>query len=336
MTLRSLSLLRVRNHQDYHVELSPGVNWVLGPNGSGKTTILESVHVLISGRSFRTPHLRHMIQTGASDFHIAASMSSSEVDEELTFSYDGSVRHICHNGNALKKVSDLVGILPGITLTPHDIQLIDGPPAYRRYFLDLYLSQQSPLYLFQLSRYHRALEQRNAALRQQASQMLLEPFEQVMCESSQIVHAARTEAVAHLQHRLFAEELDIVFHSNMFIPQYTKERELGWTLSGPHKEDFTILLQRQPAKNFASEGQKRSAVIAIRLAQFDQLRRYVHVPPILLIDEPGLGFDSQRFAVLLDEIAQFPQVILSSATRPLQIDPNHIIVLGPAECYHHA
>ncbi len=313
MILKSIALSNVRNHGERHVEFAPGVNYILGPNGSGKTTILEAIHMLFCGRSFRTPHLRHLIQEGRSQFQIEAWISSGKHEETLQFSYNGTLRKILHNESPLEKLSDLVGILPGITLTPYDIHLIDGSPAHRRQFLDLYLSQLSPSYLFQLSRYHRALEQRNAALKQRASSAIVASFDEIMIQAGEIISSTRNEALAQLQESIFSERLHIVFHSSPFLPQYKKEKEIGWTLSGPHKEDFTIFLQNQPAKSFASEGQKRSAVIAVRLAQFHHLRQHIGSHPLLLIDDAGLGFDSQRLCTLLEAVTSFSQVILSSA-----------------------
>ncbi|MFZ0565421.1 MAG: DNA replication/repair protein RecF [Chlamydiales bacterium] len=341
MILRTLYLKDFRNYKEAVVTFSPGINYIYGQNGEGKTNLLEAIQVLITGRSFRSHHLTDLIRFNRPGFFLEAHFEKHGIEQVLKLSFDGQKRMIIHNASSIASLSLLLGILNGVILSPEDRELIQGGPAARRRFLDLQIVKTHPLYFHHLSRYHRAMKQRNYLIRQKKIRTV-EVWEEQMAESAAYLTLQRFEATQQLashSHPLQrtlsgdVESLKLVYKSSAltsckdqksplksyFLEQYNKQRprecEIGTTLTGPHRDDLEILIHDNEARFFASEGQKRCCVTALKLAEWCRLKTLTEEAPIICIDDVELHLDQEREKSLYRELGKLGQIFLTSPHR---------------------
>lgn len=315
--LKRLRLKNFRNFENFEVVFDPKINLIVGPNAIGKTSLLEAVHFLSTGRSFRTAHLHELIRHGESTFTIEAEFTENGIPGSLQITYDGTKRKVLHNATTYHNFSSLLGTLPSVVLTPTDSELITGTPSYRRRFLNIHLSQNQPLYLYHLARYSRALKQRNTLLKMgQISG--IEAFEGPMSVAAEYIHQERENVLESILERaqLFlkrltpeTENLSLRYLPSLvkqgFAETREKELEAKTTLHGPHRDDFSIRLTDREAKGFASEGQKRSIVAALKLAEWKE-------GALFGIDDFGVHLDEKRKKALLQETKKLGQVFLTA------------------------
>jgi DNA replication and repair protein RecF len=359
--IKQIYLRDFRNYKEAVVDFGAAINVLMGNNAQGKTNLLEAIGLLMTGRSFRTPHLAELIRFGASTFYLEALFEKNGVEQILKFSFNGKERKIMHNAASLPSLSILLGILQGVILSPEDGSLIKGSPQKRRDFLDLLLAQGSPHYLYHLSRYWRALKQRNVLLKS-CSQAQISVWEEQMALAGATLVCQRAEIVERLgvlsdAEGLSCDKLDLIYRSSAlshagadpavlytyFLEQFEKYRkrevELGVTLTGPHRDDLNILLKGKEARQFASEGEQRSCAVALKLAQWKWLYALAKAPPLLCIDDLGVSFDSIREEELYKRLQQVGQVFVTTA-RPTSLacrlikvqDGNFVFEQGMDQC----
>lgn len=341
MRLLALYLRNFRNYEEASIVFSPKINYIYGGNAQGKTNLLEAIYLLITGRSFRTHHLTELIRFGASAFFLEAYFEKNGIEQVLKMSCDKEGRKIWHNATAITSLSTLLGILQGVVLSPEDRELIRGSPSIRRQFLDLQIAIASPLYLHHLARFCRAMKQRNALLKE-PSEKTIEVWEEQMAYSAAYLTLEREKVVKALE--IFGkplqsalsggkDELSLSYKSSAltvsdketdslqsyFLMQMRKlrarEREIGSTLTGPHRDDLEILLYEKEARYFASEGQKRCCTAALRLAEWLRLKEAVGEAPIMCIDDATISLDPSREHHLYSQLGELGQVFLTSPHR---------------------
>jgi len=351
MLLRSLRLKNFRIYSEKHVEFSPRVNVICGPNACGKTTILEALHLLMTGRSFRTSRLQDLIREGASFFSIEAWFLKHGIEQSLAFSYDGKERRIFYHNTPCHTLSGLLGLLQGATMIPEDVALIKGAPRVRRAYLDLQLAQVDPLYVHHLKRYHRAMRQRNHLLRQKAVKTI-ETWEHEMAKAAVYLLKQRVSAVKELdclsqkvmqtlvpdiEEKLSLDYQVSIKHDqeqmfSYYLEHYRKMRQkemrIGYTLCGPHRDDLHIFLEGKEARYFSSEGQQRSCIAALRFAEWERLNRLAEDSPVMLIDDMGVNLDQARRDKLIVFVGSLQQVLLTMTEEPAAVAPQHVIRLS--------
>ena len=338
MHLTRLFLRNFRNYKEAELTFSPFVNSIEGGNGQGKTNLLEALHLVSTGRSFRTAKLNDLIRFGETFFYIEADFIKNGISQQIKIYCDETTRKVQCNQTIYPSLTNLLGNLPSVLLSPEDHSLLSGAPERRRRFLDLYIAQTDPLYVSHLARYYRAMKQRNHLLRQK-SQEAIESWEEMMAQSSAYLMIKRKEAIENLKipsqewmERLSEgkEVLKIVYDTSLhchdlskeaFILQWQrhrpKELHLGSTTIGPHRDDLSFLLGDKSAKSFSSEGQKRTCATALRFAEWEELKNLSGHPPILGIDDFGIQLDGKRRTSIQRHFKQFSQVFLTS---PLPLD----------------
>jgi DNA replication and repair protein RecF len=342
MWVKKLYLHHFRNYKQAEIHFSPGVNWITGKNGHGKTNVLEALYLLSTGRSFRTHQLSQLIQKGASFFFIEAEIEREGVNQTLKLSFDGVNKKLQVNATTYTHFTPLIGMLPHVLYAPEDIALVAGLPLYRRKFLDLHLAQFDPLYLYHLARYHKALRQRNELLKSR-SEVAIEPWEEVMAQSAAYLIEKRTEMIQQLQDPLKqsidelsfgADSIDIYYKSSLarsnLLQQFQKNRKkelhIGTTLSGPHRDDVHFEIQGLSAKSFASEGQKHSIIAGLRLCQWEHLHGQIGNPPLISIDDFGVHLDEERQSQLQEKLKRCGQIFLTSPSDRPEIFPDKRLV----------
>ncbi|NDD59341.1 MAG: DNA replication/repair protein RecF [Chlamydiae bacterium] len=341
MFLESLILRNFRNHSDLELSFSPTINLIVGDNGVGKTSLLEAIHLISTGRSFRTSQLQELIGIGHSHFYLEAHFIKDDISQTLKIGYNGQSKKIEHNSTYLPSFSNLLGILPSVLYAPKDIALIMGSPDDRRRFLNLYLSQKDPLYVYHLLRYTKALKHRNFLLKKgpQTDPLEIECFEKEMANSSVYLMQQRQHALSTFELKISSIAPTLTKNQEKFTMHYEpslsmqnpfskeslaeaykkyrkKELLLKTSLVGPHRDDFTISLNHQLAKSFCSEGQKRSFLSALKIAEWSLLLENHKKNPLMCIDDIGVHLDPSRLHLLEEAIHSLGQVFLTSPKEP--------------------
>ncbi len=333
MILCSLRLRNVRAHADSVLTLVPGINLLHGPNGVGKTNILEAIHYLCLSKSFLTGVDRYVVRHGEAFFEVEGKCEGS-VRREVTIRAVFTIREgkrMFVNGVPLDRLSDVVGVVPVVVFSPSDQSLTLGGPKERRKFLDSMLSQARPAHMEDLIGYQRALRQRNEYLiRHRSSQVdreMMAPLNAVLAHFGGRIIALRVDFLKKFSNHLkraweqlgeAMEEPMITYQSSVSgtslpSPEEAEEaflsalersashdQEKGQTSLGPHRDELVFKLDGQKVRGFASTGQHRSFVIALKLAQYHYLDSRLEEKPILLLDDLFDSLDPSRTEVILD------------------------------------
>ena len=320
--IKQLRLFQFRNFKHLDLEFERGVNAIIGPNAIGKTTILEAIHLLSIGRSFRTTKLSEIIKKGESIFSISALFEKNGVDQTLSISFNGIDKQIKHNETSYKSFSHLLGLLPTVVYSPFDIEIIHGGPSERRRFLNILIAQSNPTYVHHITRYAKGLAQRNALL-QVKSVNGIEVWEDELIKSATFIQEKRAQTIdcislktKEMYRELSKEQKEIALlykpsgiSTKIFERNRDRELYLGYTIAGPHRDDIEIACNGLPAKNYASEGQKRTIIASLKLAETETLEN-----AILLIDDFGIHLDEQRKEKFEEKIQAQNQLFLTSPT----------------------
>lgn len=340
MHLHFLALSNFRIYKEAVFEFSKGVNGIIGDNALGKTTILEAIYLAMFGRSFRTQEIKDLIREGTDSFAIELGFTKNEIEQKIRIVQSREERRITYNSSPFSNYSGLLGVLQGVLFAPHDLDLIKGPPLARRSFLDMQLAQVDPLYVHHLKRYSRAMKQRNFLLKSRQFSAI-EPFESEMAISAAYIVKQRAKNIAQLNlacQPLFnsisaeKENLELSYKTqgpfekdfqeieHYFRKQYhtlrPKEIILGSTLSGPHKDNITILINGKEARTFASEGQKHSLVASLKLAEWHLIKERAGDAPLMMVDDLLLSLDERRQEKLCVELEKSGQTYFSTTHKP--------------------
>jgi len=341
--LSKLYLRHFRNFSEAEIAFSPGLNLIWGDNAQGKTNLLEAISVLATGRSFRTQHLFDLVQDGEPFFYIEAEIAQNNIVQSVKLSFDGQNRRLQLNSSSYSSFHPLLGTLPLVLHTPDDSELVAGSPASRRRFLNLHLAQSDPLYVHHYSRFWRAMQQRNCLLRSEKDSIGC--FEAEMAQSAAYLHQTRKRFVSELQAPLQShasrlspsETHEIRYHPSSpenYLQQLEKSRrrdkELGLTSTGPHRDDLSFWIGNRAAKAFASEGQKKTAIASLRLAEWDRLSLLLGAPPLLAVDDLGLALDASRQAHFRDSLLHLGQVFITTPFPDLAAERRIRIQSGSA------
>ncbi len=346
MLIERLYLHHFRNYKEEAFTFSPGVNLIQGENAQGKTNLLEALFLVGTGRSFRTPHLKQLIHREASFFFVEAQFNREGIEQKVRLSFNGEAKTLETNHTTYPTFNPLLGQMPIVLLAPEDVLLVTGSPSDRRRFLDLHLAQSDPLYVHHLMRYHKAIKHRNFLLRQKKEEGL-EPWETLMKAGASYIQQKRSRLMEELKTdfqtsmQLLSGEKDRI--DILYCPSFTdnylkyrpKELILGSTLLGPHRDDVEILINGLPASSYASQGQMRCAVAALRLSEWKRLSKEHSISPLFCIDDFGVHLDEIRREALLSHVSAVGQVFLTSPT-PLnhQIDHTIHVNAGALRLFH--
>ena len=315
MHLAHLRLRDFRNYLRLDAGFAPGFHVLLGDNAQGKTNILEAVYLMATLRSFRGVGGAQMIRHGAKGYFVGGNVVG-QGDHEIKIYWSARERKLALDGQPVKKLSDYLGTLRTVVFCTEDLQLVKGTARSRRRFLDLLLAQTQSGYLSLLQRYMRAVRNRNALLKQRVvDEAALESFSAELVRLGNEIIRARRELIpkfsplARLAYRRIsndAEELRIEYQPSVkndfaveLAQSRAREKSFRATLVGPHRDDLTLLQNEKSAAQFGSEGQKRTLVIALKMAQAEFLTGIHGSPPVLLIDDVMGELDVKRRSGLL-------------------------------------
>jgi len=313
--LLHLRLRDFRNYARLDADFPAGFHLLLGDNAQGKTNLLEAIYLLATLRSFRGVGGAQMVRHGQKGYFVSATVSS-QAEHDIKIYWSPAQRKLSLDAQPVRKLGDYLGVVRAVVFCTEDLQLVKGVARLRRRFMDLLLAHTHAVYLPVLQRYARAVRSRNALLRQRwVDEAALEGFTHEMIEAGRQIMDFRRELlprVAGLAREAYArvarsaEPLDLEYQPSVkhdfaveLARNRARERAFRSTLIGPHRDELQLRLDGKSAAKFASEGQKRSIAIALKLTQAEYLTDIHGVPPILLIDDVMGELDAKRRAAFL-------------------------------------
>lgn len=340
MHLKKLSLVNYKNFESSEFELSPQINCFVGNNGIGKTNVLDAVYYLSFTKSYFNSVDSQNIRFGENFFVLEGEFEKND-RAELVFCgiQKGQKKAIKRNGKLYPKLQDHIGEFPLVIISPSDRDLIVEGSEVRRKFMDGVISQFNPSYLNDLMTYNKQLSQRNALLKFFASNRKWDEdgllvYDELMSEIAQRIYQARKEFLKDMM-PTFLERYNSISSNNelvkieyqstleerslleQFKDSRDKDRMLQYTSVGIHKDDLSFKLGDYPIKKFGSQGQQKTFLIALKLAQFEYLKELKKVTPILLLDDVFDKLDEKRVEQIIRLVNQhyFGQIFISD-THP--------------------
>ena len=337
MHIKRVILRNFRNIAAVDLELAPGVNILYGENAQGKTNFLESVYFCATGRSHRTGRFRDLVMLSEKEaaIKIVAQSQSGAIDEiRMEIRPDGKFSAV--NGMPIRKLGELYGRLSVVVFSPEDLSLVKAGPSGRRRFLDMELCQLYPAYYHNLRMYHKVLQQRNNLLREIANNSglrdTLDVWDEQLVEYGNKIMGARQVFVDKLgriagENQLGItggrENLEIIYDNDVdkdeFLVALKKKRTTdilrGTTSYGIHRDDIEFRINGEIGRIFSSQGQQRTAVLAVKLAEIEIVREEKGYPPVLLLDDVLSELDKGRQNYLLNGIEGLQAIITSTGAE---------------------
>ena len=314
MNVNKLQIQNLRNLESVDIELSPGLNFFLGPNGSGKTSLLEALYLLSRGRSFRTQNLKRLLRIGSTSMVLRTQVQGDQThaSETIDAAYPGNDGRLALriSGQRIERATDLSAILPVVLLHQDSHLLISSGPKYRRHFLDIGVFHVKPPYIGVWQYYKRVLNQRNAALRGRPSEVGL--WDRALSQSASQLDIFRKEYIAVLAGDLsciareligISGEVSMVYQRGWMEDEELsdtlrrcndRDRTLGYTRDGPHRAELQIQIDERPGpvKDFLSRGQLKLLVYAMFFAQAKTLHRFTSNNALILADDIAAEVDT--------------------------------------------
>jgi len=339
--LSSLKLSNFKNYESQTFALSPRLNCFTGLNGMGKTNVLDAVYFLCLCKSHTSLNDKHLVRHGEAFFRLEGQFEIESGNTKIVTKYPlGQRKEIERDGVPFTRLTDYIGQFPVVMIAPDDVALVQDGSEERRRFLDATLSQISLGYLQNLLVYNALLKQRSALLKKFWEEKtfdaaLLEGIDRQMPAPATAIYEQRwkfVQAFVPLFQEYYAAisggregvgaafETDLAGSANLtdlFQKNLEKDRLLQRTTTGPHRDDLVLYMNEQPVKKFASQGQLKSCLLALRLAQYEVLRREKGFAPILLLDDIFDKLDEQRVRQLVCLLIgrDFGQIFITDTQR---------------------
>lgn len=336
MEIRKLHIVQFKNYQEAEISFFEGVNCFIGPNGSGKTNILDAIHYLSMCRSYLNPIDSQNIRFEQSFFMLQSVWNKDGQEVDLYCGVKKGQKKIFKKNKAeYDKLAEHIGSFPAVMISPYDRNLISEGSEVRRKWMDGIISQFDRRYLENLMRYNRILDQRNALLKNQLKNGFFdresfEVWDEQLLETGHSISTKRQEFLKEFIpiFQLFYDELgasgesvNLIYKSQLIEGDFRsllavnmdRDKHLGYTSVGIHKDDLIFELNAYPIKKFGSQGQQKSYLIALRLAQYEWLKKHLNQNPLLLLDDIFDKLDNNRVEKLMQMVSNhsFGQVLVT-------------------------
>ena len=362
MRLTHVRLFDFRNYGELDVEPAAGLNLYVGANAQGKSNLLEAIAMLGTGKSFRTSRDADAVRYGTETATISGegTVSAGSINLACTIAkgHRSTRKTYTLNGRPVRYASFL-GKLRVVTFVPADLQLAAGAPSQRRTFLNVALSQENPAYYRELARYRKALQQKNALLRAEEPgdpELLAVYDRELVAAGTQIVLAraafvATLARAAHTAHARFsngAESLTVEYEPNVPFEAATadaveaaltarlqhvaaSEKIRKAAVAGPHRDDIGLTLDGRSLAVYGSQGQQRTAVLALKVAEYAVSRERAAEAPLLLLDDVLSELDEERAGAFLAGVGDYEQAFVTATHVPTALPASaHVLVVSGA------
>ena len=339
MWIEKIKLENFRNYENQEIILNKNMNIFYGENAQGKTNIIEAIFFASIGKSFRTKKEKEIIKFNKDYSNIEIFYNKSDRDGNIKINISDK-KNIFINDIKIKKISELLGKINIVIFTPDDIEIIKGGPDQRRKFLDIMISQLRPNYIHILSLYQQTIEQRNNYLKQikeeQKDENLLEIWDEKLAEYAVKIYEYRKEFIEKIIKKINIihknitngeEQIELEYitecdNKEKYLQLLKERRKLdiikGFTTKGIHRDDFVIYINKKEIKIFGSQGQNRTAMLSLKLAELQVIYDEIGEYPILLLDDFMSELDRTRRKNFLENI-EGTQVIITG-TEKLDIE----------------
>ena len=358
MYLSKLKVYNFRNLSDQSVELTNGPVYVTGLNGNGKTNLVEALYLLSGSRSFRTNTQSELVKWGQKEASVFGTIETKGTAVELGIALSPGQRRAFKNGQQLDSVAELVGACSVVAFSPAELALVKGAPAGRRKFLDRHMVDLQPSFLSVLMSYQRALESKAALLKGPGVESKhLAPWNKLLAESGRKIVDNRLKFIKILEekalvfHSEFAQSdgpMGLTLESELAKPDFMgssgevepqkiehelnriaqREIALRSCVLGPHRDDMAITVGSVDSRAFASQGQTRSLVLALKLGVIELLEERLEEPPIVILDDVDSELDATRRDLLFKALAKKRrQIFITGTGEP----PDSLVYEGDAK-----
>lgn len=338
MILQKLSIINYKNISEATLELSPKINCFIGQNGVGKTNVLDAIYYLSFCHSANNPIDSQVIRHGE-DFFMMEGKYDWAVEPILISCAmkRGSKKHFKRNKKEYKRLSEHIGLIPIVMVSPSDTLLIEGGSEERRRLMDMVISQYDPNYIEALNRYNKALQQRNTMLKaeEEPDVEVINLWEEQMATTGEAIYQKRNAFIQEMGpifQRYYEtisgnqEQVSMTYTSHcqrgplleVIQRDRFKDRAVGYSLHGIHRDDLEFSLGGHLMKREGSQGQNKTFVISLKLAQFDFLKRTnAKTTPLLLLDDIFDKLDAQRVEQIVSLVAgdEFGQIFITDTNR---------------------
>ncbi len=333
MVLKRLCVRNFRNIAHCDIGFENGVNLLIGENAQGKTNAVECIYIFARGKSFRGATDRQLVREGESGFSTSITFQDRKREQTLLYDFENGTRRRTQNGVPLSKLSDMLGIFRGVLFFPEHLQIVKAGPSERREFVNVAIAQTDPLYLSLYAEYNRILENRNILLKNAQKGIFvdmreLEAWSYRLAEVAGRLYMKRKKYIEGLTPlarlilgdiSLGREKLDIVYlpdvesdteedasqkYRSLFSENLSKEIGAGFSLYGIHRDDIDLIINGKNAKDFASQGQQRSTVLALKMAEGEYARSLTGEYPVFLFDDVLSELDEKRRSYVLGDIGE--------------------------------
>lgn len=340
MWLKNLTLLNFKNYNAADLSFSKTVNAFVGNNGAGKTNLLDAIHYLCLCKSYFNPIDSQQIKTGEELFLVQGDFDRDDKKEKISCGLKRNhKKSFKRNKKEYDKLADHIGLFPVVMISPYDINLIMDGSEERRKFIDNVISQTDSRYLDELIIYNKHLLNRNALLKQVAvtrtlDVALLQILDEQLIHSGNVIFEKRKQFLLDFiplfdQHYRFltneAEQVSLTYQSqlneqsfeNLLKQSIEKDRILERTTTGIHKDELQFEIAGMPMKKFGSQGQQKSFLIALKLAQYSYLQKFKNFKPLLLLDDIFDKLDNHRVHKLMEMVSHrdFGQIFITDANK---------------------
>jgi DNA replication and repair protein RecF len=340
MILKKIKAENFRNIENCNIEFSPGVNILHGNNAEGKTNIIEGIYIFARGKSFRAREDKDLIKFGEEGFNISVEYEDKNGENNLEYIFYKNERRRNKNGYKVEKINEFLGNFKSVLFSPDDLTLVKGGPEERREFLNVAISQCEPVYLKYYYNYKKALENRNCLLKIASKGMYIDDNELIawscyMAEYASYIYKMRKEYIEKFS--LYAkkimteisdgkEEISFVYKSDIeedselsaeenyrkiLNSSLEREKIVGTSLFGIHRDEVEIFINGESARNFASQGQQRSIVLSMKFAEGEVIKDFSGEYPVFLFDDVLSELDERRKKYIINGIGQ-RQIIITS------------------------
>lgn len=340
MHLWKLTLNNFKNLRECEIELSGRMNCFIGDNGAGKTNVLDAIYYLSFSKSFFNPSDQLNVLHNESWFMIKGIYDRNGEQEQIVCSFQqGNKKVLKRNSKSYRRISDHIGLLPLVMVSPGDSVLISGGSEERRKFIDGVISQYDNAYLEDLLRYNRVLLQRNNLLKQLAGssgadQEVIALYDAELCAAGTRIYEKRKQFIIRLVpvfQRYYtaisqdAEQVDLTYASDLHQTEYNqllansfrKDLLLQYTTSGIHKDDLQMSISGHSIRKSGSQGQQKTFLVSLKLAQFEFIREQSSIKPILLLDDIFDKLDRHRVKQIVSLVSEdhFGQIFITDTNR---------------------
>ena len=354
MKLNTVSFYNFRNNDTTELQFSDGVNAICGKNAAGKTNILEAVFFFAAGKSFRACKEKDLIKFGETASKISIGYTSSEGEHALSATLSkGGKKEMSRDGIKIYKLSEYLGKFRAVVFTPDHLSLVKGSPDKRRKFLDIAICQNAPKFVALLNEYNRVLLQKNALLRKYEPSYitLLEVYNERLSQlgaqisvrrNRYLIRLEKAAAEIHAQMSDGTEQLSLRYcspivstitdeaetikaYNTLYKSKTLAEIKCGMTLVGAHKDDFDALLNGRDSRLYCSQGQQRSIVLSLKLAEGELSKFYTGEYPVFLLDDILSELDEGRRNFILQSLGGKQVLLTACETIPTPV--NNLIIV---------